>query len=129
MLVIMTMILFACGYGKTPEVDFDAVYEGFKDADFLVLGPSRPYRQIAFHAHIDCGCVNMPKCACGDNEEIWIFLHETRSAADTAWNAARFFSRGRKFNGIPMTAYREGRLIFYGTPWALYIFEGARNGG
>jgi len=127
--VIMTLTLFACGHGNTPEVDFDAVSATFKDMNFLVLGPSTPYRQIAFHAHTNCGCADMPRCACGDNEEIWVFLHESRSAANTAWDAARFLSGGRIFDGIQMTAYREGRLVFYGTPEALAIFERARNGG
>ena len=125
-IAIMVMSFFGCS-SNTPEVSFDAVREAFLEADFIVLGPSTPHRQTALHAYTNCGCVDMPRCGCGD--EIWIFLHETRSAANTAWDAGVFFSNGRNFeNDNNMTVHREGRLVFYGTPIALEIFAEARNG-
>ena len=127
-IVILTVALFGCGSYNTPDIDFDAVSEAFIKADFLVIGSSAPYRQTSLHAYTnDCYCRDAPRCGCGD--EIWIFLHETDSAANTAWRAAILFARGRTFDGVSMTVYREGRLIFYGTPGALAIFAEVRTGG
>jgi len=113
LILILALTSLGCS-DKTPEVDFYAVTAAFEEAGYYVLGPSRPYRQTAFHAYYD-------------TDEIWIFLHETNSDANTAWDAAEFFVLGRYFEGITMYAFREGRLVFYGTPAALEIFAQVRK--
>ena len=123
------------------DVDFDGVAAAFRDAGYIVIGPLT----VAGTTTLSASRVELGTAEATTTDMFSLTRFRRRAEAEVAWAAAgHLIEASREVNravaemwaqvdlGIDIPPQpdqargRSGNLVWYGTPNALAVFEGAR---